>query len=53
VALNAGAALYITDRADTLADGVKQARDALGSAKAMATLEALVATTRALAPVVA
>src|SRR5262245_16933580 len=34
VALNAGAALYVTGRAETLADGTRQARDALRTAKA-------------------
>ena len=53
VALNAGAALYITEHAATLADGVTQARDTLRGGKALTTLDALVATTRALAPVVA
>jgi anthranilate phosphoribosyltransferase len=53
VALNAGAALYITDRAGTLADGVKQARDAMRAGKAIPTLETLVAETHALAGVVA
>ena len=53
VALNAGAALYITGRAESVRDGIRQAHDALRTAKAITTLEALVATTRALAPVVA
>ena len=53
VALNAGAALYITDRAGTLADGVKQARAGLSAARAIPTLDALVAETHVLAGVVA
>jgi anthranilate phosphoribosyltransferase len=51
VALNAGAALLVTGRADSLADGVRQARDLLRSGQAAATLDALVATTRELAGV--
>src|SRR5262245_3988516 len=53
VALNAGAALYITGHVETLAKGVGQAREALRTAKAVMTLDALVSTTRAFAPVVA
>jgi anthranilate phosphoribosyltransferase len=49
VALNAGAALYVTGRADTLADGVRQAQDTLRSGHAIATLDALVLTSRQLA----
>jgi anthranilate phosphoribosyltransferase len=49
VALNAGAALFITDHASSLADGVRQARDVLRSGRAAQTLDALVATSRALA----
>jgi anthranilate phosphoribosyltransferase len=49
VALNAGAALYVTGRAESLADGVRQAQDALGSGRAAATLDALVLTSRQLA----
>jgi anthranilate phosphoribosyltransferase len=48
-ALNAGAALFVTDRAATLADGVRQARDLLRSGRAIKSLDALVATTRELA----
>lgn len=51
VALNAGAALYVTGRAANVADGVKLAADMLRSGKAAPTLEALAATSRALAPV--
>jgi anthranilate phosphoribosyltransferase len=53
VALNAAAALYVTGRVPTLAGGVTQARDALRKGEALATLDALVAATRAFAPVVA
>jgi anthranilate phosphoribosyltransferase len=53
VALNAGAALYVTGRAASIADGAQQAQEALRTRKAITTLEALVTTTRALAPVVA
>ena len=53
VALNAGAGLYVTGRSAHLADGVRQAREALYAGRATATLDALVATTRAFAPVVA
>jgi anthranilate phosphoribosyltransferase len=49
VALNAGAALYVTGRASDLRDGVRQASAALRTAKAVTTLESLVVTTRALA----
>jgi anthranilate phosphoribosyltransferase len=51
VALNAGAALYVTGHAESLRDGVRQAGDALASGRAATALEALVAMTRALAPV--
>ncbi|HEX6819446.1 MAG TPA: anthranilate phosphoribosyltransferase [Ktedonobacterales bacterium] len=50
VALNAGAALYVTGRADTLAGGVRQAQDALRAGRAATTLDALVLTSRQLAP---
>lgn len=53
VALNAGAALYVTARVPELRAGVELARDTLRSGKALALLDALVATSRALAPVVA
>jgi anthranilate phosphoribosyltransferase len=49
VALNAGAALLVTERADSLADGVRQARALLDGRKGSETLDALVATTRELA----
>jgi anthranilate phosphoribosyltransferase len=48
VALNAAAALYVTGRADSLADGVRQARDTLRTGQAVATLDALVLTSRQL-----
>jgi anthranilate phosphoribosyltransferase len=51
VALNAGAALFVTDRTDSLADGVRQAREVLRSGAGRSILESLVATTRALAGV--
>jgi anthranilate phosphoribosyltransferase len=41
VALNAGAAIYAAGIADSLADGVDQARTAIASGAAMAKLEAL------------
>ncbi len=41
VALNAGAAIYAAGIADSLADGVEQARIAIASGAAMAKLEAL------------
>jgi anthranilate phosphoribosyltransferase len=53
VALNAAAALYVAGRADSLADGVRQAGEGLKSAAALPTLDRLVATSRTLAPVVA
>jgi anthranilate phosphoribosyltransferase len=49
VALNAGAALYVTGRADRLEDGLRLAREALRSGQAMPTLDALVHTSRTLA----
>jgi anthranilate phosphoribosyltransferase len=49
VALNAGAALFVTGRAATLADGVRQAREMLRSGLAHQTLDALAAQTQVLA----
>ena len=49
VALNAGAALYVTGRAERLVDGLRLAREALRSGQAMPTLDALVHTSRTLA----
>jgi anthranilate phosphoribosyltransferase len=51
VALNAGAALLVAGRAADLADGVRQARAALGTGHAVATLERLVALSQSLARV--
>ena len=42
VLLNAGAALYINDKAPALVDGVKLAAELIDSGKAMATLEKLI-----------
>jgi anthranilate phosphoribosyltransferase len=47
VCLNAGAAIYVSGRSDTLAAGVDAARAALSSGKAAAVLEGLVARTNA------
>ena len=49
VAINAGAALYVTGRASDLRDGVRQASAALRAAQAVTTLESLVTTSKALA----
>jgi anthranilate phosphoribosyltransferase len=51
VVLNAGAAIYVSGRADTLAAGVAAAQEAIDSGAAEASLERLVALTRELAPV--
>jgi anthranilate phosphoribosyltransferase len=53
VALNAGAALYVTGSSESLGEGVRQAAEALRSGRAIATLDALAAKTRALAAVTA
>ena len=53
VAANAGAALYVTGHAATLKDGAQMARETLRSGKALATLEALVTTSHAIAATVA
>ncbi len=53
VALNAGATLYVSGRAQSIADGVRQAQDALRVGRAIATLDALSATTQRLAATVA
>ncbi len=42
VLMNAGAALYIADKADTLAAGVKLAAELIDSGKALATLEEVI-----------
>jgi anthranilate phosphoribosyltransferase len=49
-ALNAGAAIYVAGRADTLADGVRAAEAAIDGGAAAGTLEALVALSGELAP---
>jgi anthranilate phosphoribosyltransferase len=49
-ALNAGAAIYVAGRADTLEDGVRQAEAALDDGRAAASLDRLVAMTKELAP---
>ncbi|HEY4555983.1 MAG TPA: anthranilate phosphoribosyltransferase [Lysobacter sp.] len=49
VALNAGAALYAAGVADSIADGIARARDALASGAARAKLDEFVETTRQLA----
>jgi anthranilate phosphoribosyltransferase len=48
VLLNAGAALYCAGVADTMNEGVRQARDAVASGKAKATLDQFVAVTNRL-----
>lgn len=42
VLLNAGAAIYIGGKADSMADGVKLASEIIDSGKATATLEKLI-----------
>lgn len=42
VLLNAGAALYIGNKADTFADGIKLAAELIDSKKAVETLEKLI-----------
>jgi anthranilate phosphoribosyltransferase len=51
VALNAGAALLVTNRAESLSDGVRQAREVLRSGRARQTLDNVVAMTREMAGV--
>ena len=46
VALNAGASIYISGLAETLADGVDKAFEAIASGAARARLDAFVAFTR-------
>ena len=53
VALNAGAALYVTGRAESLADGVRQARAGLSKGHGAATLETLATLTQRLGATVA
>jgi len=50
VALNAGAALWVSGRAGTLADGVGMARESISSGAARDRLERFVALTNRLAP---
>jgi anthranilate phosphoribosyltransferase len=50
VLLNAGAALYTANVADSINTGIGLAREALDSGAARRTLAALVAATQALAP---
>jgi anthranilate phosphoribosyltransferase len=47
VALNAGAALYVSGVADDIADGIARAREAIASGAARARLQAFVEATRA------
>ncbi|MCD8323175.1 MAG: anthranilate phosphoribosyltransferase [Oscillospiraceae bacterium] len=47
VVLNAGAALYLADKAPTMADGVKLAGDIIDSGAALKTLEGLIAVSNA------
>ena len=49
VLLNAGAAIYAANVADSLADGVERAREALSSGRAAERLLKFVQTTQALA----
>ncbi len=49
VLLNAGAAIYAANVADSLADGVERAREALSSGRAAETLHRFVQTTQSLA----
>jgi anthranilate phosphoribosyltransferase len=49
-AINAGAAIYVAGRADTIADGVEAAREALADGSAAAALERFVRASRAYAP---
>jgi anthranilate phosphoribosyltransferase len=48
--LNAGAAVYVSGRAETLADGVRRAEEAVDSGAAAAALDGLVRLTAKLAP---
>src|SRR3546814_8181556 len=49
VALNAGAALYVAGVADSIADGIVRARDAIASGAAMAKMREFVEATQRLA----
>ena len=48
VALNAGASLYVAGMADSFADGVSQALEAIASGAARAKMEQFIAFTRGL-----
>jgi anthranilate phosphoribosyltransferase len=48
--LNAGAAIYVSGRVETLEAGVREAEAAIDDGRAAASLERLVAMTRELAP---
>jgi anthranilate phosphoribosyltransferase len=48
LALNAGAAIYVGQRARTLAEGVQRAREILGSGRALSVLEAMRAASQQL-----
>ncbi|MGY6274120.1 anthranilate phosphoribosyltransferase [Methylomonas sp. MgM2] len=47
VALNAGAAIYAADLADTLEDGIRRAQQAIADGSALAKFEALIAYSKA------
>jgi anthranilate phosphoribosyltransferase len=49
-AFNAGAAIYVAGRAESLEDGVRQAEQTLDSGRAAEALDTLVALTQSLAP---
>ena len=49
--LNAGAAIFVAGRSDTLEDGVRAAEAAVDSGAAAKGLDALIALTEELAPV--
>ncbi|MBQ7564637.1 MAG: anthranilate phosphoribosyltransferase [Lachnospiraceae bacterium] len=46
VLMNAGAALYISDKAASLSEGVEQAKELIDSGKALAAMESFVAASR-------
>ena len=48
--LNAGAAIYVAGRADTLEQGVRAAEAAIDDGRATATLDRLVQMSQGLAP---
>lgn len=47
VVLNAAAAIYVADRADTLAEGVERAQEAIDAGAALRTLDALIEASNA------